>query len=47
MKKWKTIMVLSLCVNMIPLLGFNIAKAENGTDMKDTFRIYVTKPLKI
>jgi len=29
----------------MPLLGFNIT--ENGTDIKDTFRIYVTKPLKI
>ena len=34
MKKWKTIMLISLCVQIMPLLGLNIT--ESGTDIKDT-----------
>ncbi|NLZ47968.1 MAG: hypothetical protein GX895_04135 [Clostridiales bacterium] len=45
MKKWKTIILLTLSVHIMPLLGLNML--ENGMDIKDTFRIYVTKPLKL
>lgn len=45
MKKIIMIVAVTFCMNTIPVLGLNIA--ENGTEFRDTFRIYVTNPIKV
>lgn len=45
MKKIMMIMAVTFCMNTIPVFGLNIA--ENGSEIRDTFRIYVTNPIKV
>lgn len=45
MKKIMMIAALTFSINIIPMLGLNIT--ENGLEIRDTFRMYVTSPLKV
>lgn len=45
MKKIMMIMAIALSMNIIPQLGFNMN--QNDMEFRDTFRIYVTNPIKV
>jgi hypothetical protein len=45
MRKIMMIMAITLSMNIMPKLGLNMN--ENGMEFRDTFRIYVTNPIKV
>lgn len=45
MKKFIMMLTLTISINSVPFLGHSII--DNNSEIKDTFRIYVTSPIKI